>query len=177
VIVEESQTLAYDAAVGLLDTIPGIARKGAQIIVAEIGTDMSRFPTAGHLSAWAGVAPGNNESGGKRLSGRSRKGNKALKKALVQVAHAAARTRDTYFNEQYHRLAARRGAKRAAMAVAHSILVTAYHMLTRQEPYRELGPGYLDKKRSEKTAKFLVNRLQRLGYDVTLNPQNAVVPA
>ena len=177
VIVEESQTLAYDAAVGLLDTIPGIARKGAQIIVAEIGTDMSRFPTAGHLSAWAGVAPGNNESGGKRLSGRSRKGNKALKKALVQVAHAAARTRDTYFNEQYHRLAARRGAKRAAMAVAHSILVTAYHMLTRQEPYRELRPGYLDKKRSEKTAKFLVNRLQRLGYDVTLNPQNAVVPA
>lgn len=175
VVPSNNEPMSFDAAVALLDTIPGIARSGAEVLVGEIGTDMSRFPTAGHLAAWTGVAPGNNQSGGKRLSGRTRQGNKVLKKLLVQMAHSAARTRDTYLSDQYHRLAARKGSKRAAIAVAHSILVIAWHMLERQQPYRELGAGYLDKKHSERTTKACVNRLQRLGFDVNLTPAHAAV--
>lgn len=158
----------FEEAVVLLDTIPGVARATAEIIVAEIGTDMNRFPSADHLSAWAGVAPGNNESAGKRRSGRTRKGNQALGVALNQAAHAAARSKKTYLAAQYHRLAGRRGAKRAAVAVAHSILVIAYHLIQRHEPYHELGPNYFDQRRPEATAKRLVNRLEQLGYQVSL---------
>lgn len=177
VVATDTGPLSFAEAVVLLDTIPGIARNGAEVLVGEIGTDMRRFPTAGHLSAWAGVAPGNNTSGGKRLSGRTRHGNKALKKLLVQMAHAAARTRNTYLSDQYHRLAARKGSKRAAVAVAHSILVIAWHMLDRKQPYRELGADYLDKKHSDRTTKACVNRLQRLGFDVTLTPAHEALPA
>jgi len=158
----------FEQAVVLLDTIPGVARTMAQMIVSEIGTDMSRFATANHLAAWAGVAPGNHESAGKRLAGRTRQGNQSLRAGLVQAAHAAAHTRGTYLAAQYHRLAARRGQKRAILAVAHSILVMAYHMIRDQEPYRELGADYFDRCRPEATVKRLTGRLHNLGFKVTL---------
>jgi transposase len=157
----------YEQAVQLLDTIPGVARQTAQVIVSEIGTDMSRFPTANHLAAWAGVAPGNNESAGKRRSGKTRKGNVPLTTALIQAAHGVAHTRGTYLAAQYHRLAGRRGAKRAAVAVAHSILVIAYYIIQRKEPYRELGADYFDKRRPEASAKRLIKRLENLGYRIS----------
>lgn len=152
----------------LLDTIPGVGREVAEIIVSEIGTDMSRFPSAGNLASWAGVAPGNNESAGKRRSGKTTKGNKALSTALNQAAHAASHTKDTYLSAQYRRLAARRGKKKAIVALEHTILVIAYHLIKRQEPYRELGGDYFDKRRPEATAKRLVKRLEQLGYSVSL---------
>jgi transposase len=173
----EAYCRPFEEAVVLLDTIPGVARATAEIIVAEIGTDMSRFPTANHLAAWAGVAPGNNESGGKRRSGRTRQGNKPLGAALNQAAHGAARTKDTYLSAQYHRLARRIGKKKAIVAVAHSILVIAYHLIQRKEPYRELGGDYFDKRRPEATARNLVKRLHRLGYEVSLQPAALPVPA
>jgi len=165
----------FEEAVALLDTIPGVSREVAEIIVSEIGTDMSRFPSAQHLAAWAGVAPGNNESGGKRRSGRTRKGNKPLGAALNQAAHGAARTRNTYLSAQYHRLAARRGRKKAIVAVAHSILVIAYHLINRNEPYRELGADYFDKRQPQVTAKRLMKRLQQLGYQISI--QAAPLPS
>lgn len=164
----EAYCRPFEAAVELLDTIPGIARHTAEIIVSEIGTDMSRFPSADHLAAWAGLAPGNHESAGKQHSGRTRQGNKALKVALTQVAHAAARTKNTYLAAQYHRLAGRRGKKRAIIAVAHSILVIAYHLIQREEPYHDLGGDYFDRRRPEATVKRLVRRLEQLGYQVDL---------
>jgi transposase len=167
----------FEEAVVLLDTIPGVARQTAEIIVSEIGTDMSRFPTANHLASWAGVAPGNNESAGKQRSGRTTKGNKPLGVALVQAAHAAAHTKNTYLSAQYHRLAGRRGKKRATVAVAHTILVIAYYLIKRKEPYRELGSDYFDKRRPEATANRLVRRLERLGFQVSLQPLSVPVPA
>jgi transposase len=163
----------FEEAVALWDTIPGVARTAAEIIVSEIGVDMSRFPSADHLSAWAGVAPGNDESAGQRRSGKTRKGNRALTVALTQAAHAAARTKNTYLAAQYHRLAARRGKKRAIVAVAHSILVIGYHLVQRREPYRELGADYFDRRRPHVTATRLVRRLERLGYHVMLQEQPA----
>ena len=124
----------FEEVVVLLDTIPGVARETAENIVAEIGTDMSRFPTANHLASWAGVAPGNNESAGKKHSGKAKKGNKPLGVTLTQAAHAATHTKNTYLSAQYHRLAGRRGKKRALKAVAHSILVISYYMIQRHDP-------------------------------------------
>lgn len=158
----------FEEAVQLLDTIPGVARQTAQVIVSEIGTDMNRFPTANHLAAWAGVAPGNNESAGKRRSGKTRKGNTPLTTALIQASHGVAHTRGTYLAAQYHRLAGRRGAKRAAVAVAHSILVIAYYLNKRKEPYREMGADYFDKRRPEASAKRLIKRLENLGYRISV---------
>jgi transposase len=158
----------FEEAVELLDTIPGVARQTAQVIVSEIGIDMNRFPTANHLAAWAGVAPGNNESAGKRRSGKTRKGNTPLTTALIQAAHGVAHTRGTYLAAQYHRLAGRRGAKRAAVAVAHSILVIAYYLIKRKEPYREMGGDYFDKRRPEASAKRLIKRLENLGYRIAV---------
>ena len=156
-------------AVELVDTIPGVARRTAEIIVSEIGADMSRFPSAEHLAAWAGLAPGNYESGGKTLSAGTRKGNRFLRTILVQSAHGLARTK-TYLAAQYRRLSARRGKKRAAVAVAHSILVIAYHLISRHKPYRDLGADYFDQKRPESVKKRLVKRLEKLGYQVNLEP-------
>jgi transposase len=158
----------FEEAVSLLDTIPGVARRTAEMLVAEIGTDMTRFPSADHLASWAGVAPGNHESAGKRASGKTRKGNRFLRTTLVQAAHAAARTKGTYLSAQYRRLAARRGKKRAILAVAHSILVMAYYMIQRQEPYRDAGADFFDRLQPEDTARRLVKRLETLGYHVTL---------
>jgi transposase len=168
---------SFEEAVGLLDTIPGVARHTAEMLIAEIGTDMSRFPSADHLAAWAGVAPGHHESAGKRASGKTRKGNRFLRTTLVQAAHAAARTKSTYLSAQYRRLATRRGKKRAIMAVAHSILVIAYYMIQRQEPYREAGADFFDRLQPEDTARRLVKRLEHLGYHVTLqNPSTDAMP-
>jgi transposase len=162
-----------EAAVGLLDTIPGVARYTAEMIVAEIGTDMSRFPSADHLAAWAGVAPGNHESTGKRTSGKTHKGNRFLRTILVQAAHAAARTKGTSLRAQYRRLATRRGKKRAILAVAHSMLVMAYYMIQRQEPYREAGADYFDQLQPEDTARRLGKRRESLGDQVTLQTQTS----
>jgi len=171
----EKHCRPFEEAVELLDTIPGVARRIAEVIISEIGSDMNRFPTANHLAAWAGVAPGNNESAGKRYSGTTRHGNRALTVALVQAAHAAARSRKTYLSAQYHRLAGRRGKKRAIVAVAHSILIICYHIIQRKEPYRELGGEYFDQRRPEATAKRLLKRLQHLGYDVSHIEQPVVL--
>lgn len=163
----------FEASVELLDTIPGVARQTAQVIRAEMGADMSRFPSAAHLAAWAGVAPGIYESAGKRRSGKVRQGNRTLRSALVQAADAAARTKNTYLSAQYHRLAARRGHKKTLLAVAHSILVIAYYLIQRQEPYRELGGDYFDQRRPEVTARRLIKRLERLGFQVSVQQYSA----
>jgi transposase len=167
----------FEAAVGLLDTIPGVARHAAEMIVAEIGTDMTRFPSADHLTSWAGVAPGHHESAGKRASGKTRTGNRFLRTVLVQAAHAAARTKGTYLSAQYRRLSTRRGKKRAIMAVAPSMLVMAYDMIQRQAPYREAGADFFDRLQPEDTARRLVKRLEHLGYHVTLqSPSTDGIP-
>ena len=167
----------FEEAVELLDTIPGIARETAEIIIAEIGTDMSRFPTADHLASWAGVAPGNNESAGKRRSGKTTQGNHALGVALNHAANAASHTKNTYLSAQYHRLAARRGKKKAIVALEHSILIIAYHIIQRKEPFHELGGDYFDKRRPEATAQRLVKRLEHLGFQVSLQQLPASVAA
>jgi transposase len=167
----------FEEAIQHLDTIPGVARDTAEVIVAEIGIEMSHFPSDAHLASWGGVAPGNHESAGKRRSGKMRPGNKALRTALNQAAHAAARTKNTYLAAQYRRVAARRGKKKAIMAVAHSILVIAYHLIDRHEDYRELGGDYFEKRRPDTTAKHLVKRLEDLGYTVTVQPPAAATAA
>jgi transposase len=163
--------LTFAQAVDLLDTIPGVNRWLAEVIVAEMGINMSRFPSARHLASWAGLAPGNNESAGKRRSGKTPPGNQALRKGLVQAAHGASRTKNSYLKARYHRVAARRGKKRALVAVAHSILVSAYHMLLRQEPYHELGGNYFDENKREFVARQLLRRLEKLGYQVAIEAQ------
>ena len=165
----------FEAELARLDGIPGIGRRTAEVILAEIGTDLRRFPTAQHLASWAGMAPGNKQSAGKRLSGRTRKGNRWLRAALVEAAHGAARTKGTYLAAQYRRLAARRGAKRAAVAVGHSLLVIAYHLLREQTTYRDLGSTYFDARDREAVARRAVGRLQALGFTVTI--QRAAPPA
>lgn len=154
--------------VDLLDTIPGVGRRTAEQIIAEIGVDMSRFPTASHLCSWAGLAPGNNESAGKRKSGKTRKGNKKLRAALVEAARAAARTKDTYFSNKYQRLAARRGAKRAAVAIAHQILKISYYIIRDKQCYIELGPDHYENTRRERTARNSIKKLEKLGYKVSV---------
>jgi transposase len=162
-----------EAASARLDTIPGIGRFVAELLVAEIGTDLTRFPSPKHLASWAGLCPGNHESAGKRRSGKTRKGSPWLRACLVQAAHAAARTRGTYLAAQYRRLAARRGRAKAAVAVAHSILIIAYHLLTEGTVYCDLGGNYFDEQDRQGVARRLVHRLQGLGYGVTLVPQAA----
>ncbi len=137
-------------------------------MLAAVGTDPSRFPTHRHLASWAGLCPGNHESAGKQRTGRTRKGSPWLRSALVEAARAAARTKRTYLSAQFHRLAARRGNKRAAVAVAHTILVTAYYIMQRERPYADLGGNYFDERDRQHVERRLVRRLERLGYTVTL---------
>jgi transposase len=160
-------------AIARLDTIPGVGRSVAEALVAEVGTDLSRFASAKHLASWAGMCPGNDESAGKRRGGRTRKGSPWLRALLVQAARAAARTRGTYLAAQYRRLAARRGKAKAAVAVGHTILVIAYHLLTEGGVYRELGGNYFDERDRQAVARRLTHRLEGLGYAVTLAPQAA----
>ncbi|AIQ20574.1 transposase [Paenibacillus sp. FSL H7-0357] len=157
----------------LLDTIPGVGKRTAEQILAEIGTDMTRFPSAGHLCSWAGMTPGHDESAGKKRSARTRKGNKKLRSALVESARAAGRKKNTYLSAQYHRIAGRRGKNRAAVAVGHSILAIVYVLLTRRQAYRELGFDYFDQRNHEMVMNRSIKRLESLGYQVNLSEQLA----
>ncbi len=167
---ETEQPLSWSAAVELLDTIPGVDQRTAEVILAEIGLDMSQFPTADDLASWAGFAPGNHQSGGKHYSGRTTKGNRPIGAALNQAAWAASRTKDTFLKARYHRLAARRGKKRAIVAIGRSILVSIWHMLSRHEPYQDLGADYYDQRRKETKVAYLTKQLTRLGFAVQLDP-------
>lgn len=151
-----------------LQTIPGIKKRAVESIVAEAGVDMSRFPSDAHLSSWAGVSPGNNESAGKRHSGRISPGNKWLKATLTEAAWAASKSKGSYLKARYQRLAAKRGKKRAALAIAHTILIMAYHIIKEQCTYRELGATYFDRLHEEHLVKRLTSRIQALGYKVDL---------
>ncbi len=167
----ESLLDPHEAAVTLLVGIPGVSYRSAQVILAEIGTDMSRFPTPGHLASWAGMCPGNNESAGKHRSGRTRHGSKWLRIALVEAAHAAGRSKDTYLAAHYARIRGRRGPGRAAVAVGHSILVIAWHLLSTGETYTDLGGDYFDKRRTSTAhQRRLVAQLEAMGHRVTLEP-------
>jgi len=163
----------YDAQVTLLDEIPGVDRTLAAVIIAELGVDMKVFENVPQLASWTGVSPGNNESAGKRKSSRIPKGNVYLKTALVEAATAAARTKGTYLRDKFYRLKARRGYKRAIVAVAHKILVAIYHMFSQRVCYNELGDLYLDKLHKHHLTRNLIHRLERLGYTVKLEPKAA----
>jgi len=160
-----------------LDTMTGINQRAAQDVIAEIGVDMSHFPSHKHLCGWAHLCPGNNKSGGKRKSGRTGKGNKWLRAILVECAHAAGRSKDTYLGEQYRRFARRKDKKRAAVAVAHSMLEGIYFMLRDNVPYKDLGAHHFDQVNEAQVVRYHQSRLERLGYKVELQPRlTAEVP-
>lgn len=169
----EGYLAPFEEAITLLQTLPGVSAVAAGALVVEIGDDMTRFPSAKHLASWAGVCPGNKQSGGKRLSGTTTKGNVWLRGILGEVAWAAARTRGTYFHAQYPRLARRRGKQKAIVAVAHSILTVIYCMVRDRQPYRERGAAYFDTLDSARIERHHVHRLEQLGYTVTLQPKVA----
>lgn len=169
----QEQGRPFEEAVERLDSIPGIARRGAEIIIAEIGVDMSRFPTAAHLASWAGMCPGNNMSAGKRKSGRTRRGSPWLRGILVEAAHAVAHTKEGRLSAFYHRMAARRGKKKALIAVGHAILRIIYRLLERKEAYQDLGSNYYDERNQQAVIRRSVSRLERLGYKVSLEPAEA----
>jgi transposase len=164
------QVLEWEAAVELLDTIPGVGRETAELIIAEIGTDMQRFRSAAHLASWAKVCPGNNESAGKRHSGRTGRGNRWLRSGLVQAAHAAVKVKDSHFAAVYRRLVGRRGVKKAIMAIAHRILTAVYYMLVNREPYRELGTTDPNDRQKHQMMLRLQQRMERLGYVLSVVP-------
>lgn len=160
----------YEETIRRLRTIPGVDRYGAWTMVAELGTDMTVFPDARHAASWAGMCPGNRESGGKRMSGRTRKGNPYLRRMLCECAWAASHTKNTYLSALYRRMRARIGHQKAVFAVAHQILISAYTMLKRGEDYRDMGADYFDRREKPRVVNRLVDRLTRLGYYVTLQP-------
>lgn len=157
----------------LLDAVPGVDRKAAEGILAEIGVDMDRFPTPGHLASWSGLCPGNHESAGKRKRGKARKGDMWLKRYAIEAALAASRAKGTYLNALYHRLVKRKGHKKAIVAVAHSMLVTIYCLIKHRIPYRELGADYFDKLNVTHIKRHHIRRLESLGFKVTLEPLEA----
>jgi len=166
----EDQMRPFAAAVARWDTVPGINQRIAQILVAEVGADLRQFPDAAHLASWAGMCPGHHESAGKRRSGKMRKGSVWLRRALTEAARGAARTKRSYFAAQYHRLAGRRGKKRAIIAVGHSLLVTGYYLITQERDYVDLGVQYFDQRDRAAVRRRSVRRLEHLGYTVTLAP-------
>ena len=159
--------IEYEKAIAALDEIPGIGRTGAETILAEIGLDMSRFPTAAHLCSWAGIAPGNNESAGKRKSEKTTKGNPTLKTMLVQCAKAGKKVKNSFFHAQFERIAMRRGKNRAVVAVAHSMLIAIYHVLKNNTSYRDLGSDYYTKFNREKKINAYLKKLSELGFAVS----------
>ena len=166
--------LPHHHAISLWTSMPGIRTTTAWSLVAEIGTNPEQFPQGSNLASWAGMCPGNNESAGRRKSGKTRRGNRWLRRALNQAAWAAARTKNTYLAARFHRLAARRGSKRAIVAIGHKILVLAHYMLQHNTPFRELGAEYYQRLRTPSLSQSLVRRLQRLGFQVTLTPTQQV---
>ena len=166
----ERRLRPYQDEVARLCTIPGVDRVTAWGLLAEIGQNMNQFPSSAHLASWASLCPGNFESAGKRLSGKMRKGNVSLRRCLAQAAWAISMTKNNYLSALYRRIAARRGSKRAVMAVAHALLVIAYHMLKRKENYKELGADHFDRIDVNRIRRSLVRRLERLGHRVTLEP-------
>ena len=164
----QDQLSDYQEAIALCTTIPGIEEVAAANLIAEIGVNMAQFPSAQHLASWAGICPGNHESAGKRLSGKPRKGSAWLRRSLCQAAWAASHTKDTYLAARFRRLAARKGKKRAIVAVAHTIVVSMYHMLKNKQPYRKLGADFLDRRNAEHVKRYLLKRLERLGLHVTV---------
>ena len=166
--VDSSADPFVPEAVQLLDTIPGVGETVAQIIVAEIGVDMTRFPSASHLASWAGMCPGNNESAGKRKSGKTTKGSRYLRAALVQAAWAASHQKGTYLAAQYKRLVRRMGKKKALVAVGHSILGMVYYVLQRRIQYQDLGGDYFERRNVDKQRKRLIRQLEALGVTVTV---------
>jgi transposase len=156
-----------------LDAIPGVNRTTIENVIAEIGADMTAFPSAEHLSSWAGMCPGNEESAGKRIRNRTTKGNRWLRRALAEAAWAASHTKDTYLSAQYRRLAARRGKKRALVAVGHSLLVIFYHLLKHRVPYEDLGGDLFNRLEPERLRRYLVKRLEALGFQVLLETKAA----
>lgn len=159
----------YEKNIKKLEKIPGIGKTSAQVILAEIGQDMQQFPTAGHLASWAGVCPGNNESAGKRRSGKTRKGNQVLKSTLVQCANSSKRHRDSFYYAQYQRIMIHRGKKRATVAVAHSMLISIYYMLKYDKEYNELGSQFYNQFNTEKKIKSYIKKLHELGVDVLMD--------
>jgi transposase len=171
----EKRSRLFEDVMSLWVTIPGVRRLLAATLVAEIGVEMDQFPSAAHLASWAGICPGNNESGGKRKSGKTRKGSPWLRRALCEAAWAASRTKNTYLAAQYRRLAAKRGPKRASIAVAHSILVIAFHLLKNRARYNDLGGDYFDRLRADGLKRYYVKRLEQLGVTVTLKTEASPV--
>jgi transposase len=165
----EQHLIPFEKTTTLLESLPVIMEVAKAVVIAEIGVDMTRFPSAKHLASWAGVCPGNRVSGGKRLSGATTKGNVYLRSVLCQLAWAIARCKTpNYLSTLYHRIARRRGKKRAIIAVAHSLLVSIYYMIRDNKPYQDLGPEYLEKLDGERLERRAVQRLEQLGYEVTL---------
>ena len=154
----------------LLSTIPGVKHDNAAVIIAEIGTDMSRFPSDGHVASWSGIAPGSNESAGKRRRTKARKGNRWLRAALVESGHAAGRSRNTALAAIYRRMIIRGGRKYAAFVVGHHILIIAYHLLAKRTTYRELGLAYFEQRRAEQLKRRCLDQLRTLGFQATLTP-------
>jgi transposase len=169
----EEQMRPFAASLARWDSLPGINRRIAEIVVAEVGPDLAPFEDAEHLASWTGMCPGNNESGGKRRSGKTRRGSPWLRRALVEAAHGAARTKNQYYQSLYRRLAARRGKQRALLAVAHSLLITGYYLITRDRTYQDLGAEYFDQRDHDAVKQRSVRRLEKLGYCVTLAPLQA----
>ncbi len=172
----EEALAPFAQAVELLLTIPGLGEVAAATIVAEIGVDMTRFPSAKHLASWAGLCPGNKQSGGRRLSGKTTKGSVWLRAALSEAAWANARSKSGYLGAQFRRLARRRGVQKALVAVAHSLLVIIYHVLRDRRPYADLGADYFDTLDTTRQQQHYVRRLNALGYGVTLTPLPAAEP-
>jgi transposase len=170
----EARLAPYEQQLTRLLQIPGIGRTAAAAILAEIGIDMSRFPTAKHLASWAGVAPGNKQSGGKRLRAATTKGNTHLRAVLAEVVWVISHTKDNYLSAQYHRLARRIGKKRAIVAVSHSLLVIIYHLLRDNQDYHDLGPHFFDTLDTQRQRDTAVRRLEALGYTVTLEENKEV---
>ena len=163
----------YRELIALLDAVPGIDETVAWVVIAELGTEMGVFPTSGHVSSWAGVCPGTHESVGKQKDTSTAKGNRYLRRALLQAAWAATNSKNSYLRAFFHRLKSRKGWGKAIMAVAHKLLVIVHEILKTKNPYRELGADYYDRLNPAKTVQKLVARLERLGVNVTVNPKEA----